>query len=500
MHAIGAGGALAWSVDLGADVDGAAGGRRRRRHLSSAPTRTRSSGSTVAARSPGARRWAATCGASSPSRATAMCVGRHLRSRPAARPGRPRWHDSRVLLPSKGTGAREFGIHGGPARGRRGHALLRRPGRCCLRDRPGRSRTVALRDRRGRRCAPFDALRRQFGGRIRRRDDHDAFAVSDARRVSSANRAMVAIPPAKDTDAEDVAWGLQTAEALWKRGERIDAIVWLRRAAQAAGDAADDDRALELARSAAELSDWMATQPPGTSMPPAAQANRRRPLRSAQRLHVRAVRRRRADRPGSGPGQQRRPQRDVRPASADLRASACDRRPMRRGPRRRARIRRRRRRCRRRSPIPAVEAMATPPPRRRLRLRRRKWPLPIPTPIAPPVAELDEPGHDDEQGRSESTSVPPAEHVHAGMFNPWDEGALPAPAPAVALPPPAARFADEEEVITSVRPGQLAQQRADALAAALAQGQLPSAPPSAPPDIPVASSIRRRCPPRRPPP
>lgn len=58
---------------------------------------------------------------------------------------------------------------------------------------------------------------------------------------------MVAIPPAKDTDAEDVAWGLQTAEALWKRGERIDAIVWLRRAAQAAGEAADDDRALELA-------------------------------------------------------------------------------------------------------------------------------------------------------------------------------------------------------------------------------------------------------------
>ena len=55
---------------------------------------------------------------------------------------------------------------------------------------------------------------------------------------------MLGIPPARDTDAEDVSWGLQTAEALWKRGERIDAIVSLRRAAQAAGEAADDDRAL----------------------------------------------------------------------------------------------------------------------------------------------------------------------------------------------------------------------------------------------------------------
>ena len=80
---------------------------------------------------------------------------------------------------------------------------------------------------------------------------------------------MVAIPNTKDTDPEDVVWGLQTAEALWKRGERIDAIVWLRRAAQAAGEAADDDRALELARAAAELSDWMATEPaPGTEPPP----------------------------------------------------------------------------------------------------------------------------------------------------------------------------------------------------------------------------------------
>jgi hypothetical protein len=78
---------------------------------------------------------------------------------------------------------------------------------------------------------------------------------------------MEAIPPTLATDPEDVAWALQTAETLWKRNDRADAIVWLRRAAQAAGDAEQDDRALALARHAAELSDWMAQNPltPGPS-------------------------------------------------------------------------------------------------------------------------------------------------------------------------------------------------------------------------------------------
>ena len=69
---------------------------------------------------------------------------------------------------------------------------------------------------------------------------------------------MEGIPPASDTDVEDVVWALQTAEALWKRNERGDAIVWLRRAAQAAGEANDDDRAFSLAREAAELTEWIA--------------------------------------------------------------------------------------------------------------------------------------------------------------------------------------------------------------------------------------------------
>jgi hypothetical protein len=82
---------------------------------------------------------------------------------------------------------------------------------------------------------------------------------------------MQGIPPVLDTDAEDVAWALQTADALWKRSELVDAIVWLRRAAQAAGEANDDDRALALARDAAELTEWLSKNR-GEAVPPPSNA------------------------------------------------------------------------------------------------------------------------------------------------------------------------------------------------------------------------------------
>src|SRR5580693_7568979 len=85
---------------------------------------------------------------------------------------------------------------------------------------------------------------------------------------------MIGIPLTLETDAEDVAWALQTADALWKRNERVDAIVWLRRAAQAAGEAEDDDRALTLARGAAELAERLASAPAvPESAPPASGAS-----------------------------------------------------------------------------------------------------------------------------------------------------------------------------------------------------------------------------------
>ncbi len=61
------------------------------------------------------------------------------------------------------------------------------------------------------------------------------------------------IPKPKADDPEDVAWALSTAEAMWNRAENADAIKWIQRAAEAASEAEADDRALELAKAAAEL-------------------------------------------------------------------------------------------------------------------------------------------------------------------------------------------------------------------------------------------------------
>ncbi|WP_437682804.1 hypothetical protein [Sorangium sp. So ce131] len=61
------------------------------------------------------------------------------------------------------------------------------------------------------------------------------------------------IPPPHDEDDEDVHWALSTATALWGRGEREEALRWLRRAAEQASDANADLRALELFKAAAEV-------------------------------------------------------------------------------------------------------------------------------------------------------------------------------------------------------------------------------------------------------
>jgi hypothetical protein len=73
------------------------------------------------------------------------------------------------------------------------------------------------------------------------------------------------IPPARKDDTEDVAWALSTAEAMHARGDRGDALKWLRRAAEAASEAQSDDRALELAKAAADLASVLG---PTTNLPP----------------------------------------------------------------------------------------------------------------------------------------------------------------------------------------------------------------------------------------
>ncbi len=77
------------------------------------------------------------------------------------------------------------------------------------------------------------------------------------------------IPPANTDDAEDVAWALSTAEAMYARGDRTDALKWLRRATEAASEGDTDDRALELAKATAELASEIAPVPSSPPSPPA---------------------------------------------------------------------------------------------------------------------------------------------------------------------------------------------------------------------------------------
>ncbi|AUX47919.1 uncharacterized protein SOCE26_094450 [Sorangium cellulosum] len=74
-----------------------------------------------------------------------------------------------------------------------------------------------------------------------------------------ANR-VVALPEPHPDDDEDVVWGISTATALWARGERRDAIVWLRRAAEAAGVAGQPFRASEIGLCATALEEVMASE------------------------------------------------------------------------------------------------------------------------------------------------------------------------------------------------------------------------------------------------
>jgi hypothetical protein len=76
------------------------------------------------------------------------------------------------------------------------------------------------------------------------------------------------LPSAAPTDSESVRTCLDTAQALWKKGELRDAVRSLQRGAAAAEEAGDDDRALSIARRAAELSTQVAPPSPEGSNPP----------------------------------------------------------------------------------------------------------------------------------------------------------------------------------------------------------------------------------------
>lgn len=82
----------------------------------------------------------------------------------------------------------------------------------------------------------------------------------------------VILPEAGPNDDEDVVWGLSTATALWARGERGDAIVWLRRAADSAAAAGQEARGLELRSAAVQLALALEDHVRRTMPPPAPRA------------------------------------------------------------------------------------------------------------------------------------------------------------------------------------------------------------------------------------
>ena len=70
------------------------------------------------------------------------------------------------------------------------------------------------------------------------------------------------LPEVEPHDPEAVAVAIETARALFRTGERLDALRWLRRAAERAEEAGDDARAVTLARSAADLSTVLQSSAP----------------------------------------------------------------------------------------------------------------------------------------------------------------------------------------------------------------------------------------------
>ena len=70
--------------------------------------------------------------------------------------------------------------------------------------------------------------------------------------------ALPQVPEAQPEDPEDVSWALSTAEAMWARGDHLEGIKWVRKAAEAASEVENDERALELAKAASELTTLIA--------------------------------------------------------------------------------------------------------------------------------------------------------------------------------------------------------------------------------------------------
>jgi hypothetical protein len=74
------------------------------------------------------------------------------------------------------------------------------------------------------------------------------------------------LPRAEAGDPAEVATALETARALWSKGQGLESVRWIQRAAENAESSGDDLRALALARAAADLRAEVsvASEPPGS--------------------------------------------------------------------------------------------------------------------------------------------------------------------------------------------------------------------------------------------
>ena len=64
---------------------------------------------------------------------------------------------------------------------------------------------------------------------------------------------MVSIPGPRDNDADDVSLALEVAQSQWARGDYAETLKWLKKAVDAAFEADDDARGMELSKIAAEV-------------------------------------------------------------------------------------------------------------------------------------------------------------------------------------------------------------------------------------------------------
>src|SRR5688500_3251053 len=73
------------------------------------------------------------------------------------------------------------------------------------------------------------------------------------------------MPKVEAGDAAEVTLALETAHALWAKGQGLESVRWIQRAAQNAESAGNDLRAVNLARAAADLRAevCVASEPPG---------------------------------------------------------------------------------------------------------------------------------------------------------------------------------------------------------------------------------------------